>query len=204
MPPSLLRPYGHLQPAEILELVQRAPEILRSNPKAFSASPLLNLFSAPETAHLWTIYENLMVSCLRAGDVVAAQECLKRLVGRFGDKDERIMALQGLAKEATASSDSELEAVLNEYEALLELNRANIVSRRRNMDTSIAKRRSRFTNARSPCCGPWAERRSRLLPSTRCSTSTPRTRKPGRSWPTCTCLKGFINKPSLRWRRFSC
>ncbi|KAM4055933.1 tetratricopeptide repeat domain-containing protein [Hirsutella rhossiliensis] len=126
MPPSLLRPHGDLKPAEALELAQRAPEILRSNPKAFSASPLLNLFSAPETAHLWTIYENLMLSCLRAGDDTAAHECLKRLVSRFGDKDERIMALQGLAKEAVASSNSQLEAVLGEYEALLEQNGANI------------------------------------------------------------------------------
>lgn len=129
MPPSLLRPHGDLTPAEVLEIAQRAPEILRRNPKAFSASPLLNLFSAPETAHLWTIYENLMLSCLQVGDDTAAHECLRRLVIRFGDKDERIMALQGLAKEAAASSDSELGAVLDEYEALLKQNGANIVSR---------------------------------------------------------------------------
>ncbi|POR33366.1 Tetratricopeptide repeat domain-containing protein [Tolypocladium paradoxum] len=126
MAPSLLEPQGHLSPAEALQLAQRAPEILRSNPKAFSASPLQSLFSAPETANLWTMYENLMLSCLRAGDDTAAHQCLERLVIRFGDKDERILALKGLVKEAEATSNSDLEEVLEEYDALLEQNGSNI------------------------------------------------------------------------------
>ncbi|PHH91046.1 hypothetical protein CDD83_1885 [Cordyceps sp. RAO-2017] len=126
MPPSLLQPHGRLNPAEALELAQRAPEILRSNPKAFSASPLQSLFSTPETAQIWTIYENLMLSCLRAGDDAAAHECLERLMKRFGDEDERILALRGLAKEAVASNDDDLEKILEEYELLLEQNGANI------------------------------------------------------------------------------
>ncbi|KJZ75546.1 hypothetical protein HIM_05009 [Hirsutella minnesotensis 3608] len=145
MPPSLLRPQGHLTPAETLDLAQRAPEILRRNPKAFSASPLTSLMSSPETPELWTIYENLLLSCLRAGDDASAAECLARLVRRFGSSDERIMALQGLVKEATATSDYELKKVLDEYEALLEQNGANIPIHKR----KVALLRSMGKNAES-------------------------------------------------------
>lgn len=128
MAPSLVQPQGHLSPAEALHLAQQAPTILRSNPKAVSASPLQFLFSAPETAELWTIYENLLLTCLRTGDDAAAHQCLERLVLRFGDKNERVMALKGLVKEAEASNPSELEKVLIEYDLLLEEDGANIVS----------------------------------------------------------------------------
>ncbi|OAQ85359.1 tetratricopeptide repeat domain-containing protein [Purpureocillium lilacinum] len=126
MAPSLLQPQGRLSPAETLELAQQAPEILRRNPKAFSTSPLQLLFSAPETADLWTIYENLLLSCLRAGDDDAAHQVLERLLLRFGDKDERIMALKGLMKEAEATNDEELQKILDEYDLLLEDNDTNM------------------------------------------------------------------------------
>ncbi|KAK5993183.1 TPR repeat protein oca3 [Cladobotryum mycophilum] len=111
MSPSLLRPQGDFSPAEALQLAQQAPEILRKNPKAFS---------------------NLLISCLRTGNDEAAHQCLERLVLRFGGKDERIEALKGLIKEAEATSNSELETVLKEYEELLAENSTNI---------PIAKRR---------------------------------------------------------------
>lgn len=128
MAPSLTRPQGHLSPADTMHLAQQAPTILRNNPKAVSASPLSSLFSAPETADLWVIYENLLLSCLRTGDEEAAIECLARLVKRFGTNNERIMALQGLVKEATAENGEALRKVLKEYEDILEENAANIVS----------------------------------------------------------------------------
>lgn len=127
MAPTLLGPQGHLSPAEALQLAQQAPAILRTNPRAISASPLQFLFSSTETAELWTIYENLLLTCLRAGDDDSAHRVLERLVLRFGDEDERVVALKGLVKEATASSDSDLDKVLSEYEILLEENGANIV-----------------------------------------------------------------------------
>ncbi|TWU77523.1 hypothetical protein ED733_007342 [Metarhizium rileyi] len=127
----LLQPVGSLTPAETLRLAQQAPEILRKNPRAFSASPLSSLFTAPETADIWTIYENLMISCLRTGDDEAAKECLERIVTRFGDSHDRALALKGLLKEATAPNNSELEKVLGEYEALLEQNNGNIPIRKR-------------------------------------------------------------------------
>lgn len=124
----LLQPVGSLSPAESLNLAQQAPEILRKNPRAFSASPLSSLFSAPETADIWTIYENLMISCLRTGDDEAANECLERIISRFGNTHDRVLALKGLVKEATASNHTELQTILEEYEALLQENDANIVS----------------------------------------------------------------------------
>lgn len=128
MSPSLLRPQGRLTPSEALQLAQRAPEILRSNPKAISASPLQSLFSTPETADLWTIYENLLLSCLRTGNDEAAHQCLERLVTRFGNNNERLMALKGLVKEAEASSQQDLDNVLVGYDTQLRENGANIVS----------------------------------------------------------------------------
>lgn len=73
-------------------------------------------------------YENLLLSCLRTGDEKAAHECLKRLVQRFGDDNERIMAFGGLVKEAEASNNAELEKVLRDYDAILAENDTNIVS----------------------------------------------------------------------------
>ncbi|CAM1508492.1 Fc.00g053400.m01.CDS01 [Cosmosporella sp. VM-42] len=132
MAPSLVQPQGQLSPAESLQLAQQAPTILRSNPKAISASPLSSLFSAPETTDLWTIYENLLLSCLRTGDDEAAYQCLERLVLRFGNDNERVMAFKGLVKESEAANHGELEVVLKEYEDILEDDQANI---------PIAKRR---------------------------------------------------------------
>ncbi|KAF5231398.1 hypothetical protein FANTH_13444 [Fusarium anthophilum] len=132
MVPSLTRPQGQLSPAEALHLAQQAPIILKGNPKAFSASSLVSLFSAAETPELWMIYENLIITCLRTGDDDSAHLCLERLLLRFGDDNERVMALKGLIKEAEATSNSELQEVLKEYEDLLQQDGTNIY---------IAKRR---------------------------------------------------------------
>ncbi|TDZ32247.1 TPR repeat protein oca3 [Colletotrichum spinosum] len=132
MAPSLIRPQGHLSPAEVLELAQQAPTILRNNPKAFSSSPLISLLSAAETPEIWIIYENLLVACLRTGDSQAAHQFLERLVIRFGNDNERIMAFKGLVKEADADNDGELVQVLKEYETILGQNATNIpVAKRR-------------------------------------------------------------------------
>lgn len=128
MAPSLTQPQGHLSPADAMHLAQQAPAILRNNPKAVSSSPLAALFSATESPELWVIYENLMLSCLRTGDDASAAECLERLVRRFGAENERILAMQGLLKEATAESDVELKNILDEYQRTLNENAANIVS----------------------------------------------------------------------------
>lgn len=128
MAPSLLRPPSHLSPQQALELSQRAPGVLASSPSTISSSALASVFSAPESTELWLTYENLLLSCLRTGDEKAAHECLERLVKRFGDDNERIMAFTGLLKEAEAPDYMALEKVLKEYDGILAENHTNIVS----------------------------------------------------------------------------
>lgn len=72
-------------------------------------------------------YENLMLSCLRTGDDQSAHICLERLSSRFGSENERLLALRGLYQEATATNDSELRDILQEYEAILQKDPSNTV-----------------------------------------------------------------------------
>jgi ER membrane protein complex subunit 2 len=124
---SLLHPPGHLPPKTALQLSQQAPQILRSSPGALTTTRLQALFEASETPELWMIYENLILSCLRTGDDKSALMCLGRLVNRFGDQNERIMALIGLVKEAEAADNAALEAVLKEYDGILAEKSTHIV-----------------------------------------------------------------------------
>lgn len=104
---------------------------------------------------MWITYENLLLSCLRTGDEESAQECIERLVKRFGPDNERISAFRGLVREAKATNDAELEAILKDYDEILAENNTNIVSAN---DTMLAKGCSRLTvyslsrNVASHCC----------------------------------------------------
>ncbi|KAI1319885.1 tetratricopeptide [Xylariaceae sp. FL0255] len=133
MSSSLLHPPSHLPPATALNHSQQAPNILANSPGAISTSALQSILSASETNESWTVYENLLLSCLRTGDDDSAHQCLARLVNRFGDENERIMALKGLLKEATAADDAALDTVLQEYDDILQSNPTNL---------PIAKRRA--------------------------------------------------------------
>lgn len=129
MSSSLLHPPSHLPPATALFHSQQAPSIIENSPGAISTSVLQSILSASETQELWTVYENLLLSCLRTGDDESAHQCLGRLINRFGDDNERIMALKGLLKEATAADDATLDLVLQEYDRILQENPPNLVSR---------------------------------------------------------------------------
>ncbi|KAK0635323.1 hypothetical protein B0T17DRAFT_484340 [Bombardia bombarda] len=132
MVPSLLHPPSQLSPAAALQLSQQAPAVLQSSPSTVSASPLSALFRTSETPDLWAKYENLLLSCLRTGDEVAARQCLERLVARFGDDNERVMAFKGLLKEADAQHNGDLDRVLKEYDQILKDNNTNIpITKRR-------------------------------------------------------------------------
>ena len=123
----MLHPPAHLPPATALRLSQQAPELLRSTPSAIASYSLNSLWSAAETPELWTTYENLMLSCLRTGDEQSAHLCLERLTERFGAENERMMALRVLFQEAVASDDAALKQVLEEYDAILLKDSANMV-----------------------------------------------------------------------------
>lgn len=129
---KLNRPQGELTPEDALRLSQQGPSILKSNPKAFSSTPLISLFSASETPEIWIIYENLILSCCRSGDTESAHQCLERLVIRFGDDNERVMALKGLVKESIADNQGEWTQLLMEYDSILGPDATNIpVAKRR-------------------------------------------------------------------------
>lgn len=127
MAPPLLYPPVQLPPAAALALSQQAPAVLKSSPSTVSSSPLNSLLSGSEKSEQWIQYENLVMSCLRTGDDQAAHQCLKRLVARFGNDNERVQALSGLVKEAEAQNNGELEEVLKEYNQILGENGTNIV-----------------------------------------------------------------------------
>ncbi|KAI2623294.1 tetratricopeptide [Hypoxylon sp. NC1633] len=126
MSSSLLHPPSHLPPAVALRLSQQAPGILGRTTGAISNSVFQSLLSAAETPELWTTYENLLLSCLRTGDDESAHQCLARLVNRFGQSNERIMALKGLLKEAGANDAAALEVILKEYDQILQDTPTNI------------------------------------------------------------------------------
>ncbi|KAI0397269.1 tetratricopeptide [Xylariaceae sp. FL0594] len=133
MSSSLLHPPSHLSPATALKLSQQAPVVLHNQSSAIRSSALPSLLATSETPELWTVYENLLLSCLRTGDDESAHQCLTRLADRFGNDNERVMALKGLFKEATASDTAALDGVLKEYEQILQANPVNM---------PIAKRRA--------------------------------------------------------------
>ncbi|KAJ2986183.1 hypothetical protein NUW58_g5146 [Xylaria curta] len=148
MSSSLLHPPSHLPPATALRHSKQAPSILDNSPGAPSASILQSVLSASETQELWTVYENLLLSCLRTGDDKSAQRSLDRLVNRFGDDNERVMALAGLVKEATAADDSALDLVLQEYEKILQENPSNLpITKRRAALLRAMNRTSEAVNA---------------------------------------------------------
>ena len=115
----LLFPPSQLSPAEALALSKEAPTVLNSR--------TTNFLSGTEKPEVWIQYENLVISCLRTGDDTASRKCLERLTERFGPDNERVQALQGLYKEATAANTKELEEVLKEYDHILAENDTNIV-----------------------------------------------------------------------------
>ncbi|KAJ4413383.1 Inositol phosphatase SIW14 [Neurospora sp. IMI 360204] len=120
MAPSLLYNPAKLPPSAALQLAQQAPVVLQGS------------LSASETVDQWATYENLLLSCLRTGDDEAAAKCMDRLEARFGADNERVMALRGLLSEAQAQNNGELEAVLKQYDAILEGNSTDIpITKRR-------------------------------------------------------------------------
>lgn len=127
MAPSLLHPPSRLSAAEALVLSQRAPVVLESLPSSVSSSTLQSVVAPIDNPEVWMSYENLLLSCLRTGDVESARESLRRLVGRFGEDNDRIKALGGLVREAEAEDDKAVLAVLKSYDEILAEDGSNIV-----------------------------------------------------------------------------
>ena len=127
---DLLQPTTHVPPSTALRISQQAPAILRSS-SSFKIPYPLSLIVSTESQELWTTYENLFLVCLRTGDDKSALNCLDRLTERFGNDNERIMALRGMYHEATAENSKALEEVLEGYVQILQENPTNVPIRKR-------------------------------------------------------------------------
>ncbi|KAF3163341.1 hypothetical protein TWF106_004167 [Orbilia oligospora] len=109
---------AHPTPSESLALSQLAPSVLN--------------LSITDTPEQWVLYESLLLSTLRTGDDTSARLILQRLADRFGNDNARIMALQGVYDECTATNQAQLEEVLKNYTEVLKDDPTNIpVAKRR-------------------------------------------------------------------------
>ncbi|KAF1360317.1 hypothetical protein EJ07DRAFT_155295 [Lizonia empirigonia] len=127
---NLLTPPSTIPPPTALALSQKAPLILANPPTSSLPWPLSLLFSR-ETPESWAIHENLFLSALRTGDEASAAQILSRLEARFGEHNERIVALRGIYNEATAQSTADLEKVFDGYEKILREDPTNVSVRKR-------------------------------------------------------------------------
>ena len=109
----------------------------------------MSLIATPESPELWSDYEQLLLACLRTGDDKSAHLCLERLTTRFGQANERIMALRGLYQEATAVSQSDLDKILQEYEKILADNPVNVVRIRKSCDPLVLEIGADFSGSLS-------------------------------------------------------
>lgn len=130
MSTDLLSPSGFVPPSTAVQISQQAPQTLQRSPKTSVPWPL-SIFTSNETQETWNIYENLFLSCLRTGDDKSAFICLERLTDRFGERNERVMALRGMYNESLAENDAEVEKVLKNYESTLKESPLNMPIRKR-------------------------------------------------------------------------
>lgn len=122
---DLVHPPPNISPETALRISQNAPPIINSSKSALPWP--LSMLSADDSPDKWTQYENLYVSCLRTGDDTSARIILDKLVERFGESNERVMAYQGMWAEAKADSEADVKEVLKEYGAALEEDPTNSV-----------------------------------------------------------------------------
>lgn len=132
MSQDLLQPQSYLPPAQTLHVSQQAPQFFRSQASSILSLPYpLSFLTTSESPEKWQTYENLLIACLRSGDDQSASTCLKHLIARFGESNERIQVLSGLYDEATAEDDKALVRVLTKYDDLLKDTPANFPIRKR-------------------------------------------------------------------------
>ncbi|KAF2405572.1 tetratricopeptide repeat domain-containing protein [Trichodelitschia bisporula] len=127
---DLISPPPNLTKEETLYLSQQAPHILQPSIAATLPWPLSVLFGN-ETQDTWGTYENVYLACLRTGDDKSARLLLDRLVARFGESNERVMAFKGMWAESKAETEQDCIKVLDEYKAELEKEPTNFPVQKR-------------------------------------------------------------------------
>jgi len=127
---DLVHPPPSPSPETSLKISQLAPQVIKHTSRTQLPYPF-SLLTGDQTSDTWTSLENLYMQCLRTGDDKSARQILDRLVSRFGERNERVMAYQGMWEEATAQNEDQVKQVLNLYNKLLEEDPANIPIQKR-------------------------------------------------------------------------
>ena len=124
---DLAHPSPNPSPDEAVRISQLAPKFLKNAPKA-AAFPW-SLLTPDPPAETWASLETLYLQCLRTGDDKSAKQILDRIVARFGERNERVMAYQGMWEEAMAQGEADVSRVLEIYSKILSNDPSNLVCR---------------------------------------------------------------------------
>lgn len=112
-------------PKDALSLARKAPSLLSKTSSIATTFPT-SVIGTPESPELWMELASMFYACLRTGDDKSAHLCLEKLTQRFGEKNDRVMAMRGLYQEAVAGGEDELRQILQEYNKMLVDNPVNI------------------------------------------------------------------------------
>lgn len=127
---DLVHPAPKPSPQQALSVSQLAPQIIKNAPSRPLPWPL-SLISSQDTEEHWAMYETLYLSCLRTSDDRSAKALLDKLIARFGDQNERVMAYQAMYAEARADNEKEQASLLKDLEALLDADPTNVPIQKR-------------------------------------------------------------------------
>ena len=127
---DLVHPPPQISPQLALQISQKAPQALKNAPSKPLPWPL-SLVSSEDTEETWATYENLYLSCLRTGDDKSARAILDKLISRFGDQNERVMAYQAMYAESRLESEMDQESLLKDLGYLLEADPTNMPIQKR-------------------------------------------------------------------------
>jgi len=130
----------HISPQQALRISQKAPQVLKNAPSKPLPWPL-SLISSEDTEETWATYENLFLSCLRTGDDKSARAILDKLISRFSDQNERIIAYQTMYAESRVESEKDQVNLLRDIGAMLEEDPTNMPLQKRRIAllTSIGR-----------------------------------------------------------------
>ncbi|EXJ96367.1 hypothetical protein A1O1_01493 [Capronia coronata CBS 617.96] len=119
-------------PAAVLRIAQKASPILVKASSVSTSFPA-SIFNSADSSELWREVEQLLYACLRTGDDESAFLCVERLGKRFGEDNERVMAMRGLYQEAVATDEAALRKILEDYTQVLRENPMNVPVHKRRL-----------------------------------------------------------------------
>jgi len=141
---DLIHPPPNVSPKQALSTSQLATQINKNAPSKPLPWPL-SLLSFHDTEETWATYENLYLACLRTGDDKTARAILDRLIARFGDRNERVMAYQAMYAEARTDGEQNQRLLLRDLSQLVDSDPTNIPVQKRRI--ALLKAMGRPTEA---------------------------------------------------------